>query len=186
MVLFFCLMPFNVDQGVKPLLRLFFDICLLKAKPQDVPVSSALLLLALLLGVVSEVPGIAGSVGGLLPAIIISLLDAVLISVLLYIFLSLMNLSSRFVQTATAMFGIGVIINLLMLPVIRVLDVSPKDSNVMHLGSMLYIALLIWSMVIMGHILRHSFNLRLSSGVLIAVGYFLLINTLVQVFLHAG
>ncbi len=171
---------------MKLLLKLFFDICRLQAKPQDVPASSALMLLTVLAVVASGVPAIVGSVGGLAPAIMICLLDVALTLILLKIFLAIMNLSSRIMQTATAMFGAGTIINMFSLPVVWLLNVTSENSLHQLLGALLYFALLIWGLVVIGHILRHSFNLRLSSGVLIAMGYFMLINTLVQRFLSTG
>ena len=171
---------------MKPLLKLFFDICLLRAKPQDVPVSGPLMLLAIIAVVASGIPAIVKAVGGPISAITISLFDVALTLVLLKIFLGIMNLSPRLLQTATAIFGSGFMINLISLPVVWLLFVSPENSGFRLLGGLLYFALLIWGLVIMGHILRHSFNLRLSSGILIAMGYFMLINTLVQRFLAIG
>ncbi len=168
---------------MKSLLKLFFDICMLRAKPQDVPASGALLLLTVIVVVASGVPAIMNSVGGVTFAIMTCLLDVALTLVLLTIALNMMRLSSRLVQTATAMFGTGVIINLISLPVGWLLDGGVENSEYQLLGAVLYLALLIWSLVIMGHVLRHSFNLKLSGGILIAVAYFLLINTLIQAFL---
>ncbi len=171
---------------MKLLFKLFFDICLLRAKPQDVPASNTLMLLTLLVALVSGVPTIIGHIGGLAPALMIGLIDVVLILVLLRIFLTLTGLSGRLLQTATALFGTGVIMNLLSIPVQILLDSSTESSVSQFIGALLYFALLVWSLVIMAHILRHSFKLQLSSGVLIAMGYFMLINTLVRLFLPAG
>ncbi len=171
---------------MKPLFELFFNICLLRSKPQDVPASSTLMLLTLFAAVASGVPAITGSVGGLAPALLIGLIDVVLILALLKVFLRMTGLSSRLLQTATALFGSGVIINLLSIPIQMTLDVSSENSANQFLGALFYFVLLAWSLVIMGHILRHSFKLQLSSGVLIATSYFLLINTLVRLFLPAG
>lgn len=171
---------------MKPLLKLFFNICLLRSKPQDVPASNALMLSMLLATIASGVPAIIGAVGGLAPALVIGLIDVVLILVLLKIFLRLTGLSSRLLQTATALFGTGVIINMLSIPIQLMLDVSSENSANQFLGALFYFVLLAWSLVIMGHILRHSFKLQLSSGVLVAMGYFMLINTLVRMFLPAG
>jgi len=135
---------------VKLLFKLFFDICLLRAKPQDVPSSSALMLLTLFVVIASGVPAIMDRMGGLGPAIMIGLFDAALILAILKICLTLMKLSSRLVQTATAMFGTGVIINLFTLPVMRLLNVSPKESASLFLGALLYFALLVW---IDGHLI---------------------------------
>jgi hypothetical protein len=171
---------------VKPLLKLFFDICRLRARPQDVPASGPLMLLAIIAVVISGIPAIVDAVGGPIPAISISLLDVVLTLVLLKTFLGIMDLSPRLLQSATAIFGSGLIVNLFSLPVIWLLHSSTDNSGYRLLGGLLYYALLIWGLVIMGHILRHSFNLRLSSGILIAMAYFMLINTLVQRFLSMG
>jgi len=78
------------------------------------------------------------------------------------------------------------IINLLSIPVQVLLDTSTGYSVAQFVGALFYFALLVWSLAIMGHILRHSFKLQLSSGVLIAMGYFMLVNTLVRLFLPTG
>ncbi len=171
---------------MKPLFKLFFDICRLRAKPQDVPASNTLMLFTLLVAIITGVPAIIGHVGGLASALMIGLVDVVLILVLLRIFLTLTGLSGRLLQSATALFGTGVIINLFSIPVQMLLDSSAEYSVSQFVGALLYFALLVWSLVIMGHILRHSFKLQLSSGVLVAMGYFMLINTLVRLFLPAG
>jgi hypothetical protein len=171
---------------VKPLFKLFFDICLLRARPQDVPASSALMLVAMLAVIATGVPAITGSVGGVDTAIMIGLMDVVLILVLLKLFLTITGLSARLVQTASALFGTGVIINLFSIPVQMLLDSSAEYSATQFIGAMFYFALLVWSLTIMGHVLRHTFKLQLSSGVLAAMGYFMLVNTLVRLFLPAG
>ena len=162
------------------LIKIFVDIFLLRAKPQDVPASSALLLLSIVLVIVSGVASMLSTVGELGQGIMVSLLDVALTFALLTTVLKVMNISSRLTQTATAMFGTGVIVNLISLPVVWLWSSGPESSEFRLLGGLLYFVLLVWSMVIMGHILRHSFNLHLSSGILIAIGYFLVINTMVQ------
>lgn len=171
---------------MKPLLNLFIGICLLRAKPQDVPASSSLMLLTLLAVIVTGLPGTMSLTGGLVSALMMGLLDVALTLGLLQIFLTMLKLSSRLVQSATALFGTGVVINLLSLPVLWLAGVNGEDSANQALGGVLYLVLLVWSLLIMGHILRHSFNLHLGGGVLIAIGYFLLVNSLVQMLLPTG
>jgi hypothetical protein len=171
---------------VKSLFNLFINICLLRAKPQDVPASTALMLLTLFAVIATGVPGTIGLTGGLVSSLLIGLLDVALTLILLQLFLAMMGLSSRLIQSATALFGTGVVINLLSLPVLWFMDVSTGHSVNQSLGGLLYVALLVWSLVIMGHILRHSFKLHLGNGILIAIGYFFLVNTLAQMFLPAA
>lgn len=168
------------------LLKLFVDICRLQAKPQDVPASSNLLLLTIVLAVVSGMLSISGSVYGLMQVVIISVMDVAITLILLSFFLNLMRLSSRLLQSATAMFGAGTIINLVSLPVMWLMNSGSENPGYQLLGALFYFALLIWSLVVMGHIIRHSFNLHLTGGILIAIGYFLLSNTLIQTFLPTG
>jgi peptidoglycan/LPS O-acetylase OafA/YrhL len=168
------------------LLKLFIDICRLRAKPQDVPASSALLLLTIVLALVSGILAISGSVYGFMQTAIISLMDVAVTLILLSLILKLMNLSSRLLQTATAIFGTGAIINLLSLPVMLLMNSGAENPGYQLLGALLYFALLIWGLTVMAHILRHSFQLPLTGGLLIAIGYFLLINTLIQTFFPAG
>ncbi len=171
---------------VNLLLKLFVDICLLRAKPQDVPASSTLLILTVVLAFFSGMVSISSTVHGSTQAVIISLMDVAITLILLSLFLNLMNLSSRLLQSATAMFGSGTIINLVSLPVMGLMNSGPDNPGYQLLGALFYFALLIWSLVVMAHIVRHSFNLNLTGGILIAIGYFLLIKTLIQTFMPAG
>lgn len=168
------------------LLKLFIDICRLRAKPQDVPASNALLLLTMALAIVSGIVSISNSVYEVSQIILISLMDVAVTLILLSVSLNLMKLSSRLLQTATAIFGTGAIISLLSLPVMLLMNSSPENPGYQLLGALLYFALLIWGLTVMAHILRHSFELPLTGGLLIAIGYFLLINTLIQTFFPAG
>ncbi len=168
------------------LFNLFVKICLLRAKPQDVPAYNVLLVLTLAATLVSGVPLLMDSVGGIGPAFMIGVLDASLIMLLLYGGLYLVRLRQRLLQTATAIFGSGVFINLLSLPVQLLLDTSSDQSTEQLLGAALYLFLLGWSLVILGNILRHAFDMQLNSGVLVALAYFMLINMLVQLLLFIG
>jgi len=170
---------------VQPLLKIFIDICLLRAKPQDVPASSALLLLSIALVIISGLASMLNAAGGPVQGITVSLLDVALTFVLLSAGLNMMKISSRLTQAATAMFGSGVIVNLISLPVVWLMSSGPENPGFILLGGILYFVLLVWSLVIMGHIIRHSFNLQLSSGILISIGYFLVINTLIQMLFPA-
>lgn len=168
------------------LLKLFIDICRLRAKPQDVPASNVLLLLTIALALVSGILAISGSVYGFMQTAMISLMDVAVTLILLSLFLKLMNLSSRLLQTATAIFGTGTIFNLLSLPVMVLMNSGAENPGYQLLGALFYFALLIWGLVVMAHILRHSFKLPLTGGLLIAIGYFLLINTLIQTLFPVG
>jgi hypothetical protein len=165
---------------VNRLLQLFVEICLLRAKPQDLPASGFLFGLTLAAALVTGIPILIYSLGGLVPATVAAAMDAALIMIFLRGGLYFLNLGSRFLQTATAIFGTGAILNLVAMPLNLLLVGDAGPSPALLLGGLINLLLLIWSLVILGHILRHSLGIPLGGGIAIAFLYFLLIMLLVQ------
>jgi hypothetical protein len=154
---------------MKTLLNHFVDLCLLRKGPQDMPFSSLLLvatgLLNVLVGVLMIVDvrnGVAGALGE-------SLFDTGLMLTVLYFALQSQNRRARFVQAATALMGSGLLLGLLALPLIS----WSRNADSGEAG-LLLLALIIWSMVVMGHILRHTFEVGLGIGIGLAFAYTLL------------
>lgn len=162
------------------LLQLFIDICLLRGRPQNLPASGFLFGLTLVATLVTAVPLLVYSFKGLTPALVAAAMDAALMLIFLRGGLYFLNLESRFLQTATAIFGSGAILNLVAVPIHLMVGVEPGSDVVSQLGGVLNLLLLIWSLVILGHILRHSLDIHLGGGIAIAVVYFMLILLLVQ------
>ena len=162
------------------LLNQFVDICLLRAGPQALPASGLLLVLTGLAGLLSGTLVIISGFGGLMAAFSAQTLDLLLIATLLYVALAVRGLQPRFVQSATALFGCGVLINLAAMPVQLMLSQQEQASPVATLGLLFYLVLLIWAIVVIAHILRHALEVRFAAGMLLSLGYFLLVNWLVQ------
>ena len=151
------------------LFNLFLDICLFRKGPQDTPASMALLkmglaaygltsLLALLIG--TSVP----------VAVLQTLVDMVLLSSLLYLALLLYRHPQRFEQTLSALTGAGALMSLLALPlIVWIAQQSPGGDA--QLPALLLVALMVWSIAIMAHILRSAFNTSVWVGALYALGY---------------
>jgi hypothetical protein len=165
---------------VNRLLQLFIDICLLRGRPQDLPASGFLFGLTLAATLATAIPILLISLNGLMPTLAAAAMDVALMLIFLRGGLYFLKLESRFLQTASAMFGTGAIINLVSIP-IHMMLIADSGSDLMPLlGSLLYLMLLVWSLVVLGHILRHSLEIPLGGGVAIAVVYFVLILLLVQ------
>jgi len=144
-----------------------FDICLLRAGPQDLPDSQALLRLALLgyviagwylLGVVAESP----------TAVPHLVADLGLGVGLLYGLLYWRGFLNRFRQTATAFFGCGALFTLLA--ALLTTGVEPGEPPAPMAG-LLLILLLPWSVAVDGHILRHALDMPLPQALAIAMLY---------------
>ncbi len=161
------------------LIRFFVELCLLRRGPQDLPGSSALLGLALVVHLVSAV--LVGLAAGLTAAVAVGqgLADALLTLGLLALALRVMDRRPRFFQLATALFGAGALLGLLALVPLG-LVAGAESRGETSLAGLPLLVLLFWSLLVTGHILRHGFDLRLGQGLLIAVAYNLLASALVN------
>jgi hypothetical protein len=155
---------------LQALIQFFFELCLLRKAPQDLPASSVLvgatLVADLLMGaVLSATVGLSPGLG-----LLQSLVDVALMLALLYGALHLLDRLPRFQQTAAALLGSGALLGFIaVLP----LSLLPRSTEGQESGGavLLFLALIVWSILVTGHILRHTFELRLGQGVVIAVIY---------------
>jgi hypothetical protein len=172
----------QADIFVNKLVNAFVDICLLRAGPQDLPASGFLLVLTAVLGVITGTVVLYDSFGDAGQALMAQLLDLAFMLLFLRLGLSYRRKEARLLQSATAVFGSGVVMNLVSMPVQLLIGNDPAGSVLGELGVLLYLFLLVWVIVVIAHILRHAFEIKFVAGSLLAIGYFLLINWLVQLF----
>ncbi len=158
------------------LFNLFLDICLFRKGPKDVPASAALLKACLL----------AYGLSGLLVLILSTpvpvallqvLLDMILLAGLLHLALIVRRHPQRFGQTLSTLTGTGTLMALLALPLMSWLVQQSPDSAT-ELPSVLLLVLMVWSIAVMAHILRQSFETSIWIGALCAIGYTFLSWTL--------
>ena len=154
---------------MKALINYFFNLCLLRAKPQDLPASQALLVVISIFNILVGLLLIGDMRPRFTLALFESLFDTMLMLGVLWLMLTLRNLQARFLQTATALVGSGLLLGLIALPLF-VLSGSGQTESDPSLVSLLLFALVMWSMVVLGHILRHTFNLPMP----LAIGFGLL------------
>jgi len=150
------------------LVRLFLAICLYQKGPQDVPASAALFYLMVLAYFV-----IGAVVLGMQTGWVIGLVQAVVELVLVLGFawglLALSRKPARFQQTATALLGSDTLISVVALPLLLSVKVAPQAA----VPYVLLLGLMLWSIAVTGHILRHALSKPLSLGIGLAVLYFL-------------
>ncbi|MFP4183703.1 MAG: hypothetical protein ACLFRW_03900 [Halorhodospira sp.] len=159
------------------LLQTLLGICALREGPQDLPYSPRHLLgviaasSALSVIAVNNLP----ETGPALPQVAVATLFSL---AFLYALLILRGLQPRFVQSATALFGTDLIINLPVTALsFPIATHGPESAQ----GAVLAMLLLwFWQIAILGHILRHTLEMRLALGMLLAVGYTLLSVQVIQ------
>ena len=165
------------------LIKIFWDICALKAAPQDLPASSFLLSLAVLAYFVTGAV-VAALQWSLSQAILAAFLDTVFLTVLSRVLLWARALSGRFVQTLTALAGSGAVMTLVALPLVLWQTlVGVTDVSAPTLPSWLLMIWMVWNVVVVGHILRHSLSTVLPLGIGLAAVYAYITFQLMRIFL---
>lgn len=157
----------------------FFDICLLRAGPQDLPSSLFLLRLVVVLSVI---------VGTLLnlqteefgQSLMISLFNVVWLTAFLYFSLQWRGKLTRFRQTVIAMMGTNVILGLLMMPFLYNLVAAEINNESAPVAFQFFLLLVVWDITVFAHIIRHSLDIRFAYGFIISFGYLILSWTVVE------
>jgi hypothetical protein len=155
------------------LLRVFWAICWFRGRPQDIPASPALL------GVTLATYALAGALISLvtlpLPqAVGATLLDTSLLAGFVYAALQLRGYPGRFTQTLTALAGSLALIAWLSIPLtwwLYALQVSGSDAR---FPLLLLLLVQLWSIGVIGNVLRHSLEVSLPFALAVSLAYFIL------------
>jgi hypothetical protein len=158
------------------LFNLFLDICLFRKRPQEIPASVALLNVSLLGYSISGFIVLLLSTSAVV-ALGQILMDLALLVGLLRMALWMREHPGRFGQTLCALAGSGAVLAVLAMPIIFWI-VRQGPTGDVTLPSLLLLGLLVWSIAVMAHILRHALDIPVWVGALCALGYTLLSWTL--------
>jgi hypothetical protein len=157
------------------ILRSFVSICLLRMGPQDLPAAPALLVIAIFLYmatgmiVAAQHMSMAGAIG-------LATLDTALFGFMLFLLLWIQQKLERFQQTFTALLGTGALLELVAVPLLmwqqHGIDISAETLTTgAIIASLLLWVWLFWSLLVIGHIIRHAIDTILPIGVLLGVLY---------------
>lgn len=158
------------------LINFFVELCLLRRTPQDLPASLPLF------GLLAVVNLCLGLMAGLVVgegfgrSLSQSAAEILLTTGVLFAGLRLVHRESRFAQSATALLGSGAVFGVLGLFPLALLPAG-EEAEISALFWLLLIGLLIWNLIVMGHILRHTLELKPGQAMLIAVGFYLLASS---------
>lgn len=152
------------------LILIWFDICLLRAGPQDLPASRELLGLAIasymLVSFLLSLPGYPPVTAGQM-----ALIDATLLIVFAATALYISGRMARLTQTLTALSGTGTLLGLFALPVIQLLSSAQEAGQPSLLAGMLWLLLFGWNLLVVAHIIRHALSVNLPVAIGIAMLY---------------
>jgi len=166
------------------LLTQFLKIAFLTAKPYEIPGDQATLRLAIVASFVTHVVAIWGIYDS--PMVIgQALLDLALSGSVLFVALSMVGKSARFNQAFASLCGANTVINLASMPVIftRLASELPSGVNgdsppVIDLVGFFF---LVWSISVIAHVIRFSFDTNIPVSIVASVGYIILALTVYEI-----
>ncbi len=151
------------------ILNLVLDICLLRAGPQDVPASRSLLQLMVLSNLVLSVAGLLPEYA-FGPALGQVLVDVLIFGAMIFAALQWRGLPGRFLQTFTAAMGCDALFALVLLPIALSVGNIPEGQASLA-AAVAGLALVVWYVVVVSHILRHALSVPFALALLFALVY---------------
>lgn len=158
------------------LAKAFLDIALRRRTPAYLPASPLLLLLAACAAALAEV------IGALLPPppngqFLLRVVLAVGVPLIFtWTLLALARRRARFLQTATALLGVGAIALLILFPLESLTHMLGEDKLITLPIGVIWTAILIGYLLACAHIWRSALDSGLLLGVGISLGYWVLYN----------
>ncbi len=164
------------------LIRFFAQLCLLRARPQDLPASQSLLGMVAIVNVIIGTILVAPALGNPIAAFFASLMDTVILGAFVFLVLKFRNHPERFIQTAASAIGVSAVISALSLPLQWMLPVGPEGAAVpaAESASLMLLILIVWLQVALGHVLRHAIDVSLMLGIALAFLYSLFSGAAIQ------
>jgi len=152
------------------LITIWLDVCLLRAGPQDLPASRMLVWLSLgaylLISFFLSYPGYPFGVSVEMAGV-----DLILLAIFAMAPLYLLNKTARINQTLTALAGSGAVLGLVALPLVQVVFEGQESGEVPPFVALVWLILFGWSLLVMGHIMRHALSVAFAIGLGVAVLY---------------
>jgi len=153
------------------LFREFLNICLFRKGPQDLPASALLLAITVLASMLGSVI-VARSSLAWSEALQSAVAETGFMAGVIYALLKLQGMGRRWLQTVTAVAGTNVILVLISLPLLGWLLHTQTGERDSTLPALLFLALIVWNVAILGHIFRHALSTVFPLGILVAIGYY--------------
>jgi hypothetical protein len=151
------------------LARLYFAIAIWRRGPQDLPAVGILLPLTIAAYVL-----VSAVVGELLPALHPGWLvqvagDALFVAAWYWLLLAISRRRERYVQTATALFGLQTVLAAPSMAVVWLLQRFTADASLRVPVYLAALALAIWTLAAIGHILRSALERPLGICLVLAL-----------------
>jgi len=149
-------------------LQFYVQLCFLKEAPQDAPYSKSLFYFGIaayyVVGVI-----ITTFTQTIVVSLVMSAIQTAILIFLTNLLLWVRKTPERYEQTMSALTLSGAIIGLAALPVIILMTNAGADGE--GFASLMWVVLIFWETVVVGHIFRHSMDISLPGGLGISLIY---------------
>jgi hypothetical protein len=148
------------------------NVALRKKGPEDLPDSRFLLWVTFLVYLLLQVP--LGWIAYGPSAVLVSTIAVSIILVVsgLWVLLALFGYQARFRQSLTAMLGTNALLSALSMPFSLWRDITINFESGVALPSTIIFAIMVWSLVIDGHIFSRAISKSFGIGLMISVAFF--------------
>ena len=161
--------------------RAFFSVCIFRLGPQDLPAAAVFYFLSLSLYALASTALMLPLQRDLPAALLAGCAETALLLLITYVLLRLRGVPARYRQTGTALTGTGFLFSMAALPLFYLRTAYGGDAGLSLGTGLLALALIVWNVVVMAHILRHALSASFPMGVLTAIGYVWLISVAMTV-----
>lgn len=151
-------------------------------KPQELPAGNNQMFTGVCLAVTTYVLALSIPYG-VGRAFLTALLDLGLTAALMMGALILLGHKARFEQAFGGLCGSSAFINLAAIPIYSLRNTDGVATSPANLADFV---LLVWGITLLGHIVRHTFDLRIATSVLIAFAYLVILSSIVGSFLPSA
>lgn len=160
----------QMNNDFKRLLGLFFELCLMKKGPKDLPNSSALLTLVFCLYFLAGTVLLSSSLV-VTEALMQSLIETVLLGVFIYLLVSFFSIKNRFNQAITAIYGSGAFITIVSMPFIFWMQSLTASNGSTGIVGLIVFMLVCWSFIVMAYIIRETIEKGFAVSLLLTFCY---------------
>lgn len=158
---------------------------LMRSGPQDLPYSQKLLRLLTVFYVITGMLAFRSMLDSE-TALSNMILDVLVMFGYTWLLLRTFDRRARFVQTMTAMLGIGILFHLLAWPLLMQTQVIEGEQMISPGASLFMLMLLAWSLMVNAHIYRQAMEFSLMSAILLSFSLFFISLAISRILLPVG
>ena len=163
---------------MRELLLQYFNIAFLMGKPQDLPAGSDQMKAGITLALITYVMALLVPYG-IGRAFVQALIDLGCTALVFYLALTLTERKSRFEQAFGGLCGASAFINAAAIPLYSLRPAGPVSQSASATMFADFV-LLVWGLSLLGHVIRHTFEVRLVVSIVISFIYFILLSSLIS------